>query len=84
MSRMSRCSLAIIAILISASAAISQDARARADALENDATNGVATFAEYLAQRRIIWRSPEVRPLTWEEQRVFERSSQPFSPTELR
>ena len=77
MARMSRCSLAAVAMLISASAAMSQDARARAIALENDAANGVETFAE---QPKIIWRSPEIRPLTWEEQRVLDRSSQPFSP----
>lgn len=80
MARMSRFSLAGVAMLISASAAMSQDARARANALEDDAANGVEPFPQYLVQPRIIWRSPEIRPLTWEEQRVFERSSQPFAP----
>jgi hypothetical protein len=43
--------------------------------LEEDAAKGVAPFAEYSAQPRIIWRSPQIRPLTWEEQRVFDRSA---------
>jgi hypothetical protein len=30
------------------------------------------------AHPRIIWRTPEVAPRTWEEQRVFDRSSQRF------
>jgi hypothetical protein len=79
---MARCldvSLAAVAMLFSASGAMSQDARARANALENDAANGVKPFAEYSAQPRIIWRSPESLPLTWVEQRVFDRSSQ-FPP----
>jgi hypothetical protein len=67
--------LVAAAMVISASAAMGQDARARANALEKDAANGVEPFAEYSAQPRIIWRSPEIRPLTWEEQRVFDRSS---------
>jgi type IV secretory pathway VirB2 component (pilin) len=44
---MARCldvSLAVVAMLVSASAAVSQDARARANALENDAANGVKTI----------------------------------------
>jgi hypothetical protein len=75
-------SLAVVAMLISASGAMSQDARARANALENDAANGVKPFVETSAQPRIIWRRPESLPLTWEEQRVFDRSSQfpPQSP----
>jgi hypothetical protein len=76
--------LAAVAILISASGAMSQDARARANALEEDAANGVVPFAEYSAQPRMIWRSSEIRPLIWEEQRVFDRSSQPLSSTLMR
>jgi hypothetical protein len=76
--------LAAVAILISASGAMSQDARTRANALEEDAANGVVPFAEYSAQPRKIWRSSEIRPLIWEEQRVFDRSSQPFSSTLMR
>jgi hypothetical protein len=71
--------LAAIAMLISGSAAMGQDARARANALENDARNGVKPFEEYSAKPRIIWRSPEIRPLLWEQQRVFDRSSHPFA-----
>ena len=66
------------------SGTMSQDARARANALEENAANGVVPFAEYSAQPRIIWRSSEIRPLIWEEQRVFDRSSQPLSSTLMR
>ena len=75
---MARCldvSFVAVAMVISASGAMSQDARAKANALEEDAAKGVAPFAEYSAQPRIIWRSPQIRPLTWEEQRVFDRSA---------
>jgi hypothetical protein len=67
--------LVAAAMVISASAAMGQDARARANALENDATKGANPYVEYSTQPRIIWRSPKIRPLTWEEQRVFDRSS---------
>ena len=53
-----------------ASVAIAQDARVRADRLENDIANGVQTNGVYPAQSRTIWRSPEITPRTWEEQRV--------------
>jgi hypothetical protein len=68
--------LAAVAMFVCASAAIAQDARARADSLENDAANGVQPNDS--AQTRIIWRTPEIVPRTWEEQRVFDRSSQGF------
>jgi hypothetical protein len=56
-------SLAVVAMLISAGA-MSQDARARANALENDAADGVKPLVETSAQPRIIWRTPESLPLT--------------------
>jgi hypothetical protein len=65
-------------MFVCASAAIAQDARAKADSLENDAANGVQPNGSYLPQSRIIWRTPEIVPRTWEEQRVFDRSSQGF------
>jgi hypothetical protein len=58
---------------------MAQDARARAVELENNAFDGAQPQAEHSASPRIIWRSPEQRPLTWEEQRVFDRSSRPFA-----
>jgi len=70
--------LAAVAMFICASAAIAQDARARADRLESDVANGVQPNGSYSAQARIIWRTPEITPHTWEEQRVFDRSSQRF------
>jgi hypothetical protein len=66
------------AMLITASAAMAQDARARAIDLEIDAANGIRPYVAYSARPRIIWRKPEIRPLTWEEQRVFDRSSHLF------
>jgi hypothetical protein len=70
--------LAAAAMLLVASAAMAQDARARAIELESDAANGIQPYVAYSARPRIIWRKPEIRPLTWEEQRVFDRSSQLF------
>ena len=70
--------LAAAAIFIFASAAIAQDARARGDRLESDIANGVQPNGSYPAQPRIIWRTPVITPRTWEEQRVFDRSSQGF------
>ena len=67
------------AMLMPAWAAVTQDARERAVELENNASDGVQPQAEHSASRRIIWRSPEQRPLTWEEQRVLDRSSRPFA-----
>jgi hypothetical protein len=61
-----------------ASVAIAQDGRARADRLESDIANGVKPTGAYLGQPRIIWRTPEIGPPTWEEQRVFDRSSRRF------
>jgi hypothetical protein len=46
--------LAAAAMFVCASAAIAQDARARADRLENDAANGVQPNGSYLPQSRII------------------------------
>jgi hypothetical protein len=71
-------SIAAAAMLLAASAAMAQDARARALDLENDAANGVQQDVAHSSQPRIIWRKPEIRPLTWEEQRAVDRSSQPF------
>jgi hypothetical protein len=76
---MTRCpyaALAIVAMFISASAAMSQDHRLEADEQGYDAAPGVQPYAA--AQPRIIWRRPEIRPLTWEEQRDFERSPRSF------
>jgi len=70
--------VAAVAMLLGASAAIAQDARARAIDLENEAANGIQPYVAYSSQPRIIWRKPEIRPLTWEERRVFDRSPQPF------
>ena len=70
--------LAAAAIFIFASAAIAQDARARGDRLDSDIANGVQPNGSYSAQPRIIWRALEIIPRTWEEQRVFDRSSQGF------
>jgi hypothetical protein len=85
---MARCldvSLAAVAILISASGAMSQGARARANALENDAANGVKPFAEYSAQPRIIWRSPEgLPPYMGGATRLRPLLSVPSSVTNLR
>jgi hypothetical protein len=67
------------AMLMPAWAAMAQDARARAAELENNASDGVQPQAEYSASPRIIWRSREMRPFTWEEQRVLDRSSYPFA-----
>jgi hypothetical protein len=76
---MTRCpyaALAIVAMFISASAAMTQDARLEADERGYDAATGVQPYAT--VQPRIIWRTPEIRPLTWEEQREFERSPRSF------
>jgi hypothetical protein len=70
--------LAAAAMLMPAWAAMAQDARARAVELEIDGANGVQPPAEYSASPRIIWRTPEIRPFTWEEQRVLDRSSHLF------
>jgi hypothetical protein len=59
-----------------ASVAIAQDARIRADRLESDIANGVQPNLAHPAQSRIIWRTPEITPRSWEEQRMFDRSSQ--------
>ena len=53
-----------------ASVALAQDARVRADRLETDIANGVQLNRAYSGQPRVIWRTPESRPRTWEEQRV--------------
>jgi hypothetical protein len=34
--------------------------------------------AQTLRSPGFIWRTPEIMPPTWEEQRVFDRSSQGF------
>jgi hypothetical protein len=73
MTKLLHVTVAAAALFIWASAAMAQDARSRADSLENDTLNGVQPHG---SQSRIIWRSPEIRPLVWEEQRVFDRSSQ--------
>ena len=65
-------------MLACASSAIAQDIGIRFDTLKGDATTNVQPNGSHFAQPRIIWRTPEVRPLTWEEQRVFNRSSQRF------
>ena len=70
--------LAAAAMFVCASSAIAQDARVRADRLESDVANGVQPNGSNPAQPRIIWRTPEIVPRTWEEQRVFDRSSQGF------
>jgi hypothetical protein len=67
--------VAAVAMFIFASAAIAQDARVRADRLESDSANGVQPSGSEL---RIIWRTPVITPPTWEEQRMFDRSSQGF------
>jgi hypothetical protein len=64
----------VAAAAMFASVAIAQDARVRADRLDSDIANGVQPNG----QPRIIWRTPEIGPPTWEEQRVFDRSSQGF------
>ena len=69
--------LAAAAMFVCASAAIAQDARIRADNLESEAAN-VQPNSAYVLQSRIIWRTPNITPRTWEEQRVFDRSSQHF------
>jgi hypothetical protein len=66
---------AAAAMFIFASAAIAQDARVRADRLESDIANNVQPNGW---EPRIIWRTPVIMPRTWEEQRVFDRSSQGF------
>ena len=63
-------------MFICASAAIAQNVRFSADRLESDAASGAQLNDS--AHPRIIWRTPEVAPRTWEEQRVFDRSSQRF------
>jgi hypothetical protein len=63
-------------IFISASAAMTRDARLEADDRGYGVAAGVQPYAA--AQPRIIWRTPEIRPLTWEEQRDFERSPRSF------
>jgi hypothetical protein len=70
--------LAAAGTFICSSAVIAQDARVRADRLESDIANGVEPIGSYSVQKRIIWRTPETTPLTWDEQRVFDRSSQAF------
>jgi hypothetical protein len=72
MTKLLHVTLAAGALFVWASAAMAQDARSRAYSLEN----GVQPHGSYSAQPRIIWRSPEIRPPVWEEQRVFDRSSQ--------
>jgi hypothetical protein len=72
-------SFAAAAMLMPAWAAMAQDARARAVELENNASDDAQPQAEYSASPRIIWRSREMRPFTWEEQRVLDRSSYPFA-----
>jgi hypothetical protein len=64
----------VAAAAMFASVAIAQDARVRADRLESDIANGVQPNG----QPRIIRRTPEIGPPTWEEQRVFDRSSRGF------
>lgn len=71
MTKLLHVTLAAGALFVWASAAMAQDARTRADSLEN----GVQPHGSYSAQPRIIWRSPEIRPPVWEEQRVFDCSS---------
>ena len=68
------------AMLACASPAIAQDIRIKVDNLKNDpaSTDQANGSHSGSAQPRIIWRTPEVRPFTWEEQRVFDRSSQRF------
>ena len=69
--------LVVVAVLaMFASVAIAQDARVRADRLESDFANGVQPNRAYPAQSRIIWRTPEITPRPWEEQRMYDRSSQ--------
>jgi hypothetical protein len=67
-----------------ASVAIAQDARVQTYRLQSDIAQEVQPNRPPLfAQPRIIWRTPESRPRTWEEQRV-DRFSQDwlFPPTE--
>jgi hypothetical protein len=69
-----------------ASVALAEDAGvSRADPLESDIANGVQPNRAYAGQPKIIWRTPEIRPRTFEQQREFDRSSQAswlFPPTE--
>ena len=68
-----------------ASVAIAQDASVQTYRLQSDIAQGVQPNRPQLfGQPRIIWRTPESRPRTWEEQREFDRSSQGwlFPPTE--
>jgi hypothetical protein len=58
------------------SAALAQDGRVRDDGLQNDIANAVEPNGAELTQSRILWHTPEMRPRSWEEQRVFDRSSQ--------
>ena len=67
--------LSAATMLIFTSATIAQDARARADRLESDIANAVQPNGSYPAHGRIIWRTPELTPRSWEDQRVFDRSS---------
>ena len=78
MTKLPHVTLAAGALFVWAPAAIGQDARVRADRLESDVANGVQPNGSYTVQPRVIWRTPVIMPRTWEEQRVFDRSSQGF------
>jgi hypothetical protein len=69
---------ALATILVCSSVAIAQDARFKTDNLETDAANGLQPNGSPTAHSRVIWRTPENRPLTWEEQRAFDSSSESF------
>jgi hypothetical protein len=56
-----------------ASVAIAQDDSVYR--LQSDIAHEVQPNLPEVGQPRIIWRTPENRPRTWEEQRVFDRSS---------
>jgi hypothetical protein len=58
------------------SATLAQDARVGEDRWENDTANVVEPNGADSMQPRIVWRTPEVRLRTWEEQREYGRSSQ--------
>jgi len=59
------------------SVAIAQDASVQTYRLQSDIAQEVQPNRPPLfGQPRIIWRTPESRPRTWEEQREFDRSSQ--------
>jgi len=76
--------LVAAAMLMPASAAVAHEVGTGAIEGEHNAANGVQSHREFAASRRIIWRKPEIRPLTWEEQRVFDRSSRAiYHPTKL-